>query len=171
VNWRLRSILLVPLAVFVVSCASTERASSSPSPWARPTEPIAALLSTACATGVLTALIGAINSRDTVALGKVIGSGPLATQGFQWVSMASATNTTAYNPDDARSMLLQHSAQGERWSLGAVVAGDGPSWHGGIDAEVHFLRELADGRVVRTSGKTALSCAGSVIYVLSLADD
>jgi hypothetical protein len=37
-------------------------------------------------------------------------------------------------------------------------------------AEIHFERQLADGRVVKTSGKTALSCIGSAIYVLSLAD-
>ena len=170
-TWRVHSVLLAALAVLIVNCASAERAISSPSPSARPTEPIAAQLRTACATRVLTALIGAINSRDAVTLGQMIGSGPLATQAFQWVSMTSATNTTVYNPDDARTMLLQHAAQGEHWTLGAVVAGDGPSWHGGIDAEVHFERQLADGRVVKTSGKTALSCLGSVIYVLSLADD
>jgi hypothetical protein len=168
---RVRSVLLATLAVFMVNCASAERAISSPSPSARPTEPIAAQLRTACATRVLSALVGAINSGDAVTLGQMIGYGPLPTQAFQWVSMTSAVNTTAYNPDDARSMLLQHATQRERWTLGAVVAGDGPSWHGGIDAEVHFERQLADGRVVKTSGKTALSCIGSVIYVLSLADD
>jgi hypothetical protein len=171
VTSRVRSVLLVALAVLIVNCASAERVISSPSQSARPTEPIAAQLRTACATGVLTALVGAINSHDAVTLGKMIGSGPLPTQAFQWVSMTSAANTTVYNPDDARRMLLQHAAQGERWSLGTVVAGDGPSWHGGIDAEVHFERQLADGLLVKTSGKTALSCTGSVIYVLSLADD
>lgn len=154
-----------------VSDAPPAGAALSPSPSARPTEPIAAQLRTACATRVLSALVGAINSRDAVTLGQLIGSGPLPTQAFQWVSMTSATNTTVYSPDDARSMLLQHATQGERWTLGAVVAGDGPSWHSGIDAEVHFERQLADGRVVKTSGKTALSCIGSVIYVLSLGDD
>jgi len=170
-NVRFASVTLVAIAALIVSCASAEPAVSSPSPSARPTDPIAAQLRTACATRVLTALVGAIDSRDAVTLGQKIGSGPLPTQAFQWVSMTNATNTTVYNPVDARSMLLQLAAQGERWSLGAVIAGEGPSWHGGVDAEVHFERQLADGRVLKTSGKTALSCSGSVIYVLSLADD
>jgi hypothetical protein len=165
--------LLVTASLLSTACATAppQVAALSPSPSARPTEPIAAQLRTVCATRVLTALVGAINARDAVTLGQMIGSGPLPTQAFQWVSMTNAVNTTVYNPDDARSMLLQHAAQGERWTLGAVVASDGPSWHGGIDAEVHFDRQLEDGRVVKTSGKTALSCIGSAIYVLSLADD
>jgi len=168
------TLLLVAASLLSAGCVNAPPqavAALSPAPSARPTEPIAAQLRTACATRVLTAFVGAINSRDAVTLGQMIGSGPLVTQAFQWVSMTSAVNTTVYNPDDARCMLLQHAAQGERWTLGAVIAGDGPSWHGGIDAEVHFERQLADGRVVKTSGKTALSCIGSAIYVLSLGDD
>jgi hypothetical protein len=168
------TLLLVVASFFSSGCVNAPPeaiAALSPSPSARPTEPIAAQSRTACATRVLTALVNAINSRDAVTLGQMIGSGPLPTQAFQWVSMTSAANTTVYNPDDARSMLLQRAAQGERWTLGVVVASDGPSWHGGIDAEVHFERQLADGRVVKTSGKTALSCIGSAIYVLSLGDE
>ncbi len=179
---RVRALLLVTLTVLIVNCASGERAISSPSPSARPTEPIAAQLRTACATRVLTALVDAINRRDAVALGQIIGSGQLPTQAFQWVSMSTSSevgptlrgpgvNEVDYTPEGARRILLQHAAQGERWTLGAVVAGDGPSWHGGIDAEVHFERQLPDGRVLKTSGKTALSCIGSAIYVLSLGDD
>jgi hypothetical protein len=55
--------------------------------------------------------------------------------------------------------------------MGTMRAGDGASWHGGVDAEVHFQRQMADGRVIKTGGKTALSCVGSAIYVLSLGDD
>ncbi len=102
----------------------------------------------------------------------MIGSGPLPTQAFQWVSLTTTVNTTAYTPEGARRMLLDRVAQGERWTLGSVIsAGDGPSWHGGVDAEVHVTRQLPDGRVVQTSGKAALSCIGSVIFVLSLGDD
>ncbi len=182
---RMRSVLLVALAVVIVNCTpsqSSQPASTRPSSSARPTEPIEAQLRTACATRVLTALVDAINARDAVALGQMIGSGQLPTQAFQWVSMSTSSevgptlrgpgvNEVDYTPEGARRILLQHAAQGERWTLRAVVAGDGPSWHGGIDAEVHFERQLADGRVVKTPGKTALSCIGSAIYVLSLADD
>ena len=175
---RVRSILLVALAVLSVNCASAERVISSPSPSARPTEPIAAQLRTACATRVLAALVGAINSGDTVALGQLIAPGPASTQAFQWVSFSPRSNSigpgtgeTEYTPEGARRLLLQHATQGEHWTLGTVIAGDGPSWHGGIDAEIHLERQSTDGRVVKTSGKTALSCLGSAIYVLSLGDD
>jgi hypothetical protein len=80
-------------------------------------------------------------------------------------------NEVDYTPIGARRILLRHSQQGERWALVSVRAGEGPSWHGGVDAEVGFERTLATGQVVKTNGKTALSCVGSAIYVLSLGDD
>lgn len=170
--------LTLSVAVAVLLCAACMSAngsgSSSPpaSETARPTEPIASGLRTACATKVLSAFIDAFNSRDEVTLGRMIRSGPLPAQGFEWVSMATTVNTTEYTPDGARRMLLDRAVQGERWTLGSVTsAGDGPSWHGGVDAEVHVTRQLPDGHLVHTSGKAALSCIGSVIFVLSLGDD
>lgn len=131
---------------------------------------------------MLSVLVDAINARDITAIGQVIGPGPLGAQAFQWVSMSTSrefgptprspgANEVDYTADGARRLLLRHAAQGERWTLGVVRAGEGPSWHGGVDAEVHFDRQLADGRVVKTGGKTALSCTGSAIYVLSLGDE
>jgi hypothetical protein len=131
---------------------------------------------------VLTALVEAMNTRNEVAVGQIIGPGPAVSQAFQWVSMSTSSeygptlrgpgiNKAEFAPAGARSLLLEHAAQGERWTVGAVIAGEGPSWHGGVDAEVHVERQLADGRVVKTSGKTALSCIASAIYVLSLGDD
>jgi hypothetical protein len=131
---------------------------------------------------VLTVLVDAINTRDMTAIGRAIGPGPLGAQAFQWVSMSTSseagptlrgpgTNEVEYSAEGARRLLLRHAEQGERWTLGVIRAGEGPSWHGGVDAEVHLDRQLADGRVVKTGGKTALSCIGSAIYVLSLGDD
>ena len=180
-----RSLLVVVLVV-AAGCASSPAgqniASASAAPSARPTEPIDAASRTACATRVLTALVGAINARDVAAMGRVIGPGPSLSQAFQWVSMSTSseagptlrgpgTNATEYAPEGARRLLLGHAEQGERWALGVVRASEGPSWHGGVDAEVHFTRQLADGRLVQTGGKTALSCIASTIYVLSLGDD
>lgn len=187
---------LMPLALVAAACAASVTVAPSPpvsptiaaatatapSPSDRPTEPPDASLRSTCATRVLSALVDAINVRDEVAIGTLIGPGPLPTQGFQWVSLStssesgptlrgSGVNEVDYTPEGARRLLLAHAAQGERWSLGVVRAGDGPSWHGGVDAEVHVGRQLADGRVVKTGGKTALSCIGSAIYVLSLGDD
>ncbi len=171
----LRLTLSVTIAALLcAACAGAPGSGSSPSAsaTARPTEPVESRLRTACAIPVLSALVDAINARNEVALGRLIGSGPLPTQGFQWVSMTTTVNTTAYTPDGARRMLLDRAAQGDRWTVASVTsAGDGPSWHGGVDAEVHVTRQLPDGRVVKTSGKAALSCMGSVIYVLSLGDD
>jgi len=175
-------------ALFAVGCAASSPGlaavspSQSPSPSARPTEPIDAGSRTACATRVLSALVDAINSRDEVALGQIIAAGPSSSQAFQWVSMSTSSefgptlrgpgvNEVDYTPVGARRILLRHAAEGERWTLGAVRAGDGPSWHGGVDAEIHVERRTTDGRVVKTSGKTALSCIGSAIYVLSLGDE
>jgi len=126
--------------------------------------------------------VRAFNSADTVALGRTIAAGPLGTQGFQWVSLSTSSefgptlqrpgvNEVSYTPEGARGLLLRHTDQGERWMLVSARAGDGPSWHGGVDAEVHFERTLANGTVVRTGGKTALSCVGLAIYVLSLGDE
>ena len=80
-------------------------------------------------------------------------------------------NEAEFAPEGARSLLLHSVAQGECWTVGAVIAGEGPSWHSGVDAEVHLERQLADGSVVKTSGKTAPSCIASAIYVLSVGDD
>ena len=181
---RVRSLMLATLVAASVGCASSPSslALSSPSASARPTEPIDPPSRTACATRVLTVLVDAMNARDEMAIGRIIGPGPSLTQAFQWVSMSSSSevgptqrgpgvNEVDYSPEGARRILVQHAAQGERWTLGAVIAGEGPSWHGGVDAEVHLERRLADGRVVKTGGKTALSCIGSAIYVLSLGDD
>ena len=165
-----------------VSSPSTIDSSAKPSQSATPTEAADAKGRTACATRVLEELIRAFNSGDTLALERTIGAGPLATQSFQWVSMSTSSefgptlrgpglNEVEYTPEGARRILLRHSAQGERWTLVAVRAGDGPSWHGGVDAEVHVERKLANGQIVKTGGKTALSCVGSVIYVLSLGDE
>ncbi len=161
---------------------SAPATTSSPSSTPIPVEATDANLRTACARRVLEELVQAFNAGDVAALEQTIGPGPLATQGFQWVSMSTSSeygptlrgpgvNEVDYTPDGARRLLLRHSEQGERWTLVSVRAGDGPSWHGGVDAEVDFERKLANGRVVKTGGKTALSCIGSSIYVLSLGDD
>ena len=155
---------------------------SKPSKSATPAESNDASVRTACAVRVLDELVRAFNSGDTPALERTIGPGPLGTQSFQWVSLSTSSefgptlqgtglNEVDYTPDGARRILLRHSQQGERWTLVSVRAGDGPSWHGGVDAEVHFERKLANGQVVKTGGKTALSCVGSAIYVLSLGDE
>ena len=81
------------------------------------------------------------------------------------------SNEVDYTAEGARRLLLRHAALGERWTLGLVRSGAGPDWDGGVGAEVHFERQLADGRVIKTSGKTQLSCLGSTIYVLSVGDD
>jgi hypothetical protein len=155
---------------------------SKPTNSATPVESNDASLRTACATRVLDGLVRAINGGDALALEGVIGPGPLGAQGFQWVSMSTSSefgptlrgpgvNEVDYTAAGARRLLLRHSQQGERWTLISVRASEGPSWHGGVDAEVHFERNLVNGRVVTTNGKTALSCVGSTIYVLSLGDE
>ncbi len=68
-------------------------------------------------------------------------------------------------------MLLDRAVSGERWTLGGVTASEGPSWHGGVDAGLHLERQLADARVAGMSGKTALSCLSSTVFVLSVGDD
>ena len=164
------------------SSPSTLDNSAKPSHSATPTEATDASVRTACATRLFEELILAFNSGDALALERTIGPGPLATQGFQWVSMSTSSefgptlrgpgiNEVDYTPEGARRMLLRHSAQGERWTLVSVRAGAGPSWHGGVDAGVNLERKLANGQVVKTGGKTALSCIGSAIYVLSLGDE
>lgn len=181
---------LLGLAAMLASCTSAMPSAAlsapprmeiaTPSASSRPTEPIDALSRTSCANRVLSGLVDAINARDETAIGRLIGPGP--SSGFQWVSITTSSefgptlrgpgvNEVDYTPEGARRLLLAHASQGERWSMGAVRAYDGPSWHGGVDAEVHFQRQLADGRVVKTGGKTALSCIGSAIYVLSLGDE
>lgn len=182
---RAGAIVLAVLAAFGTSCAPTPPGPATfatPSASGPPTEPIDASSRTSCATRVLSSLVDAINARDETAIGRLIGPGPAMTQAFQWVSMSASSeagptlrspgaNEVDYSPEGARRILLQHAARGERWSLGTVRAGAGPSWHGGVDAEVHFERSLADGRIVKTGGKTALSCLGPAIYVLSLGDE
>ena len=147
-----------------------------------PSEPSDATSRSACATRVLTLLVDAINARDVMAIGRVVGPGPSGSQAFQWVSMSTSSeagptlrgpgsNEVDYSAEGARRLLFRHAEQGERWTLATVRAGEGPSWHGGVDAELHLERQLADGRVIKTGGKTALSCIGSAIYVLSLGDE
>ncbi len=152
--------------------------SSEPFPAGRPSpspesEPVDVAARTACATRVLQSLVTAINAGDGATPERLIGAGPTATQAFQWVALTTRgpANVTDYAPDVARRALLARAASGERWTLTSVLASPGPSWHGGVDAEVHLERTLADHSVVRTSGKTALSCIGSAVYVLSLGDD
>ena len=184
---RLTSLLI--LAALFASCASSSvpavsprAAITTPSASRRPTEPIDPPSRTACATRVLTALVDAINTRDEIAIGQLIAASLWSSQDFQWVSMSTSSefgptlrgpgvNEVDYTPEGARRILLRHAALGEHWSLGLVRAGEGPNWDGGVGAEVHFERGLADGRVVKTSGKTQLSCLGSAIYVLSLGDE
>jgi len=186
-----RRIAIVAILVVCVGCSPSPVSVSSPSALdnpsqpsnsATPTESNDASVRTACAARVLDELVRAINSGDIPALERTIGPGPLGTQGFQWVSLStssefgptlggSGVNEVDYTPDGARGILLRHSQQGERWTLVSVRSGDGPSWHGGVDAEVHFERKLANAQVVKTGGKTALSCVGSAIYVLSLGDE
>ena len=184
---RLTSLLV--LAALFASCASSSvsavsphAAITTPSASPRSTEPIDPPSRTACATRVLTALVDAINTRDETAIGHLIGPGPASTQSFQAVSIvtfgeagpllgAPGVHEVGYTPDAARRILLLHAALGERWSLGLVRSGEGPSWDGGVGAEVHFERQLADGRVMKTIGKTQLSCLGFVIYVLGLGDE
>jgi len=182
---RVGSVVLAVLVVFGMSCATTPLGHgtfATPSLPALSAEPIDASSRTICATRVLNALVDAINARDETAIGRLIGPGPAMTQAFQWVSMSASSEAgpalssprateVDYTPEGARLILLQHASRGERWSLGTVHAGAGPSWHGGVDAEVHFERRLADGRVVKTGGKTALSCIGSALFVLSVGDE
>ena len=169
-------------AVLLSACSSRlgVSASATPSPTAALTEPLDVASRTACATRVLTALASAINASDANALEALIG--PSRTHGFEWVSISSSTEVgpaqhsnspseVAYSPDKARQMLLAHAEKGERWTIVSVHASDGPSWHGGIDASVELDRELPGREVLKTKGKTALSCVGSVIFVLSLARD
>jgi hypothetical protein len=185
VTARARSVVLAVFVAATVGCAPTPSShteTAGPSATARPSEPIDASSRTMCATRVLSALVDAVNSRDDRAMARLIGPGPLPTQAFQWVSMSTSSeagptlrgpgvNEVDYTPEGARAILLRHGAQGERWSMGTVRTSDGASWHGGVDAELHLERQLADGRAVKTGGKTALSCIASAIYVLSLGDE
>lgn len=181
------SVVLGILLAAIVNCAPSQpprAAVTQPSPSARPieiaqpppserpTEPVEARLRTACATRVLTELADAINARDAAALGRIVASGPSSNHTFQWVSItAGGIHETAYTPERARRMLLDRAASGERWTLGGVTASEGPSWHGGVDAWLRLERQSADARVARMSGKTALSCLSSTIFVLGLGDD
>lgn len=187
----MKRLALAAILVVAVGCRSSPAEVSGPSPLDTSSKPSISATATesndasvrkACAARVLEELVRALNSGDTLALERAIGSGPLGTQGFQWVSLSTSSefgptlqgpgvNEVEYTPDGARRILLRRSQQGERWTLVSVRAGDGPTWHGGVDAEVHFDRKLANGQVVKTGGKTALSCVGSAIYVLSLGDE
>ena len=180
--------MLVFVTLLCAACAASlppaspsvsHAAAASPSVASEPTD---ATSRSACATRVLTLLVDAINARDVMAIGRVVGPGPSGSQAFQWVSMSTSSefgptlrgpgsNEVEYSAEGARRLLLRHAEQGERWTLATVRAGEGPSWHGGVDAELHLERQLADGRVIKTGGKTALSCIGSAIYVLSLGDE
>jgi hypothetical protein len=146
---------------------------TSPSATPIPTEADNASVRTACATRVLEGLIRAFNTGDALALEKTIGSGPLGAQGFQWVSFADGMGRDSETTTDgARRMLLDRWSRGQRLTLVSVNAGAGPSWHGGVDAGVK-LESRAPGLTgaASISGKTALSCVGARVYVLSLGSD
>lgn len=187
----MRRIAISVALVLLVGCApaavdrtvashSADPTTASASP--TPTEANDASSRTACATRALTEFVRVLNDAETASIARIITAGPLVTQGFQWVSMSTSSefgptlqragvNEVNYTPEGARALLLRHAEQGEHWRLVSARAGDGPSWHGGVDAEVHFERTLANGTVVRTGGKTALSCVSGAIYVLSLGDE
>jgi hypothetical protein len=140
-------LVLVASFAVIVNCVPAESSQPTPTPLsssaqsARPTEPLEIRPRTACAARVLAALVDAINARDEIALGRITTAGPAPGQAFQWVSITAAgVNETEYTADGARHVLLRHATQGERWTLGTVIATDGPSWHGGVDAEVHLER-------------------------------
>ncbi len=153
-----RTLLVVMLAL--ASCAPSHPMTgadvTAPTSSVRPTEALDAATRTACATRVLGELVDAINKHDAAALERL--AGPSATHGFEWVSMTSsaefgptltspaASHEVNYTPEGARLMLLTHSEGLERWTLTSVRAGAGPSWHGGVDAEVHLERRLASSR-------------------------
>ncbi|MDP9224077.1 MAG: hypothetical protein M3P18_09510 [Actinomycetota bacterium] len=125
---------------------------------------------TACATRVLEELVRAFNAGDAPALERVIGAGPIGGQGFQWVSFHDGVGGDAeYTAEGARRMLLERSSRGQRLTLLGVDAGEGQSWHGGVDAAVR-LESRAPGvnGAAPISGKTALSCIGSRVFVLSI---
>lgn len=174
-------ISFVALAVSFAGCIQPSSAMNSsppvvvaaPTPTPVPVEVMDAPSRTACVTRVLERLIRAFNAGDASELGRIVGSGPVGAQGFQWVSMADAFGRdTGYSPDEARRMMLDRSARGQRLTLTSVVAPAGPSWHGGVDAAVKLESHQA-GVVGTTSihGKTALSCVGERVYVLSLGSE
>lgn len=137
------------------------------------TEPSDATLRTACATRVLDEFIRAFNSGDKIALERVVGSAALGTQQFRWISFHDALGRDAdYTSDGARKMLLARWSLGQRLTLVSVIAIAGPSWHGGIDAAVR-LESRGPGVTAAAPihGKTALSCVGSRIYLLSIGSD
>jgi len=114
--------------------------------------------------------LAAINTGDAAALEHLIGPGRGDLQKFQWVSLTESTtkHVVDYDADAARRTLLARAATGERWTLISVRSLGGTQWDGGVGAEVYFDRTLADGSVIRTHGKTALSCMKSAVYLLSL---
>lgn len=138
-----------------------------------PVEADDASLRTACATRVLGEFIRAFNSGDAVALERTVGSGPLGAQGFQWISFHDGLRRDAqYTAEGARKMLLERWSRGQRLTLTRVEAGAGPSWHGGVDASLWLeSRAPSVAGVAPIFGKTALSCVGGRVYVLSIGDE
>lgn len=97
---RMKRLALAAILVVSVGCRPSPAEVSSPSPLdnsskpstsATPTESNDASVRTACAARVLEELVRALNSGDTLALERAIGSGPLGTQGFQWVSLSTSS--------------------------------------------------------------------------------
>jgi hypothetical protein len=151
----------------------TPVSTSSPSGTSIPVEATDASIRTACATRVLEELVSAFNAGDVAALERTIGAGPLGAQGFQWVSFHDGVGRDAeYTVEGARRMLLDRWSRGQRLTLLSVGAGEGPSWHGGVDATVR-LESRAPGvsGAARIFGKTALSCIGSRVFVLSIGEE
>jgi hypothetical protein len=181
--------MLFALALVVAACAPGFAAPSAPA--VRPSDLARALPSTgsaappkratssesndagvrtACATELINDLVSAFNAGDATRLGRLVASGPLATQGFQWISIHDgllSAESVAYTPDAAKRLLLDRWSRGQRLKLLSVNAGVGPSWHGGVDDGLR-LESLTPTGTVMLEGKTALSCVSGVVFVLSL---
>lgn len=168
----------IALAVMVGGCAgvSTPSPSVIVSPASTPSSPVEPAdgpTRTACATSVWQGLIRAFNAGDASALDAAIGSGPIPSQSFQWVSFADALGrNTEYTAEGARKMLLERWSRGQRLTLLSLEAGPGASWHGGVDASLR-LESRAPSLMAPAaiSGKTVVSCLGSRVVVASLGDD
>jgi hypothetical protein len=128
---------------------------------------------TACATAVWQGLVRAFNAGDASALAAAIGSGPISSQAFQWVSFHDALGRNVeYTAEGARQMLLERSSRGQRLTLLSLESGPGPSWHGGVDASLR-LESRAPGLTgpAAIAGKTVVSCLGSRVVVASIGDE
>lgn len=174
IRGRLRAIAL---AAMVGACAGVTTPSPSVSVSSAsiplPVEPADGPTRTACATAVWQGLIRAFNAGDASALEAAIGSGPIPSQAFQWVSFHDALGRNAeYTAEGARKMLLERSSRGQRLTLLSLESGPGASWHGGVDASLR-LESRAPGLTgpAAISGKTVVSCLGSRVVVASIGDD